>query len=74
MKFVFEKKLFLLHPYENQSKLLKYQGWIEILMITLDSSLLGLGRTPMHRTVPYDHFLKNVNGPFFEFKYKNPSS
>ena len=30
-----KKKLFLLHPYENQSKLLKYQGWIEILMITL---------------------------------------
>ena len=26
---------FLLHPHENQSKLLGYQGWVEILMITL---------------------------------------
>ena len=25
----------LLHPHENQSKLLGYQGWVEILMITL---------------------------------------
>ena len=25
----------LLHPHENQSKLLGYQGWFEILMITL---------------------------------------
>ena len=28
----------LLHPYENQSKVLGYQGWDEILMITLISS------------------------------------
>jgi len=28
-------KFFLLHPHENQSKLLGYQGWVEILMITL---------------------------------------
>ena len=27
--------LFLLHPHENQPKLLGYQGWVEILMITL---------------------------------------
>ena len=26
---------FALHPHENQSKLLGYQGWVEILMITL---------------------------------------
>ena len=26
---------FLLHPHKNQSKLLGYQGWVEILMITL---------------------------------------
>jgi hypothetical protein len=26
---------FLLYPHENQSKLLGYQGWFEILMITL---------------------------------------
>ena len=25
----------MLHPHENQSKLLEYQGWVEILMITL---------------------------------------
>ena len=29
---------FLLHPLQNQSKLLKYQGWVETLMITLVSS------------------------------------
>ena len=27
--------IFLLHPHENQSKLLGYQGWVKILMITL---------------------------------------
>ena len=27
--------IFLLHPHENQSKLLGYQGWVEILMITV---------------------------------------
>jgi hypothetical protein len=26
---------FLLQPHENQSKLLGYQGWLKILMITL---------------------------------------
>ena len=40
----FEKPIFfesailefvLLHPHENQSKLLGYQGWVEILKITL---------------------------------------
>ena len=29
---------FLLHPHENLSKLHGYQGWVEILMITLDYS------------------------------------
>ena len=29
------KNSFLLHPHENQPKLLGYQGWVEILMITL---------------------------------------
>ena len=33
--FFFQKKFFLLHPHENQSRLLGYQGWIKILMITL---------------------------------------
>ena len=33
LNFVFQKKM--LHSHENQSKLLGYQGWIEILMITL---------------------------------------
>jgi hypothetical protein len=28
-------KFFLLHSHENQSKLLGYQGWVEIFMITL---------------------------------------
>ena len=32
----FEKKM--LYPHENQSKVLGYQGWDEILMITLVSS------------------------------------
>ena len=26
---------FALHPHENQSKLFGYQGWVEILMITI---------------------------------------
>ena len=30
--------LFLLHPHENQSKVLGYQGWDKILMIILVSS------------------------------------
>ena len=30
--------VFLLHPQENQSKFLGYQGWAEFLMITLVSS------------------------------------
>ena len=29
------KHFFLLHPHGNQSKLLGYQGWVEIFMITL---------------------------------------
>jgi hypothetical protein len=34
--FFFSKKYcFLFHPHENQSKLLGYQGWVQILMITL---------------------------------------
>ena len=33
--FCFKKKIVLLHPHENQSKLLGYQGWVEILVITL---------------------------------------
>ena len=32
----FKKKM--LHPHENQSKVLGYQGWDEILMISLVSS------------------------------------
>ena len=35
LEFFSKKKLFLLNPHENQSKLLGYQGWVEILMITL---------------------------------------
>ena len=31
----FLKKIFLLHPHKNQSKLIGYQAWVEILMITL---------------------------------------
>ena len=34
----FQKKCFLLHPHENWSNILWYQGWVEILMITLVSS------------------------------------
>jgi hypothetical protein len=37
-----KKKLFLLHPHENLSKFLGYQGWFEILMITLVSSKKSL--------------------------------
>ena len=32
------KNFFLLHPHENQSKVLGYQGWDKILMIILVSS------------------------------------
>jgi hypothetical protein len=32
------KKRILLHSHENQSKFLEYDGWVEILMITLVSS------------------------------------
>jgi hypothetical protein len=35
LNFVFKKKKKSDHPHENQSKLLGYQGWVEILMITL---------------------------------------
>jgi hypothetical protein len=39
---------FLLHPHENQSELLGYQGWVEILMIIMflpmySISLYGFG-------------------------------
>ena len=33
--FLSKKKEILLHPHENQSKLLGYQGWVKILMIAL---------------------------------------
>jgi hypothetical protein len=32
----------LLHPHENWSKFLGYQGWVEVLMITLVSSQKSL--------------------------------
>ena len=36
---LFSKKyFFLLHPFSNQSQFMGYQGWVEILMITLISS------------------------------------
>jgi hypothetical protein len=38
LDFFFKKIFFLLHPHENQSKFLRQQGWVEILMITLVSS------------------------------------
>ena len=39
----------LLHPHENQSKLLGYQGWVEILMITLVySKRVGLRNNLLH--------------------------
>ena len=36
--YFFKNKFFLLHFYENPSKVLEYQGWYKILMITLLSS------------------------------------
>jgi hypothetical protein len=38
----FESAIFLLHFNENQSKVLGYQEWVEILMITLVSSQKSL--------------------------------
>ena len=35
LNFFFKIFFFLLHLHENQSKLLEYQGWVKILMITL---------------------------------------
>ena len=40
--FFQKKKKILLHPHENWSKFLGYQGWVEILMITLVSSQKSL--------------------------------
>jgi hypothetical protein len=40
--FFKKKKIFLLHPHENWSKFLGYQGWVEIMMITLVSSQKSL--------------------------------
>jgi hypothetical protein len=33
--FLEKKKYILLHPHENQPKPLGYQGWVEILKVTL---------------------------------------
>ena len=54
MPFASIKRVFLLHPHDNQSKFLGQQGLIEILMITLVSSPRGLGPTLMQRTVRTD--------------------
>jgi hypothetical protein len=40
--WIFSKKNFLLHFHENQSKVLGYQEWVEILMTTLVSSQKSL--------------------------------
>ena len=40
LDFFFQKKM--LHFNENQSKVLGYQGWVEIFMITLVSSQKSL--------------------------------
>ena len=44
---------FFLHPHENQSKLLGYQGWVEILMITLVYSKRVSVRNNLLHSVPY---------------------
>ena len=38
VKSIQERKNFLLHPHENQSKIFGQQGWVEVLMITLVSN------------------------------------
>jgi hypothetical protein len=40
-----KKKFVLLHPRENWSKFLGYQGWVKILIITLVSSQKSLLKT-----------------------------
>ena len=45
--------IFLLHPHENQSKLLGYQGWVEILMITQVYSK----RVSVHNNLLYSVYL-----------------
>jgi hypothetical protein len=51
---------FLLHPHENQSKLLGYQGWAEILMITLVYSKRVSVRNNLLHTVCPKSF-QNIN-------------
>jgi hypothetical protein len=43
--------MFLLHPHENQSIIIGYQGWVKILMITLVYSPKQPFYTILHTTV-----------------------
>jgi hypothetical protein len=57
----------LLHPHENQSKLLGYQGWVEILMITLVySKRVSVRNNLLHSVYPqvkllYQSLCRGVN-------------
>ena len=51
LDFFFQKKLFLLHPYENQLTVVGQQGWVKILMITLVSRPKQPITTNMHTAV-----------------------
>ena len=42
LDFFFKIFFFLLHPHENWSKFLGYQGWVKLLMITLVSNQKSL--------------------------------
>ena len=51
--FHFFFQFFLLHPHKNQSKLLGYQGWVEILVITLVFSPKQPLCAILHTTICY---------------------
>ena len=54
----------LLHPKENQSKLLSYQGWVEILMITLVYSKRVSVRIYLLHSVPIYAVCWDLRDPF----------
>ena len=60
LDFFFKIFFFLLHHYENWSKFLGYQGWVEILMITLVSSQKSLPQNISAGSVLGKPFKKDV--------------
>ena len=63
----------LLHLHENQPKLLGYQGWVEILMITLIYSKRVIVRNNLLHSVP-KHCIDNYRRRAYFYKMGNPPS